>query len=95
MFVVKSKSAGEELGKSAFTLEFATKGSPIVNFSFSIVVLQHLVYNDTIKWGYGPTQSVEKGRKAMVKYIREHADELIPPRVFKDWLINGKVPAEA
>jgi len=60
---------GIDLGRRAYTLKRASISSPSLDFSFKIVVYQHLKYEDM-------QESLERGKEAMVEWMNQNKSEL-------------------
>lgn len=66
----KSRSEGQRLGKSAYTLSFGTPSAPDLQFRFDIVVFQHQFHEPN--W-----DSLKKGEKAFVDFFESNFDAYI------------------
>jgi hypothetical protein len=74
---IKSAAEGERAGEDAFKLSYGTYKRPVMSFSFSINVYQYWLHEN----GYGGGSSwktLEKGRDAMLEYIRSNSASHIP-----------------
>ena len=64
----KSKTLGEQLGRTAFDITFGTPTSPNLEFSFHIVVFQHFLQDVGGRaQNSGNWQSISKGRTAFLE----------------------------
>lgn len=75
---IKNAAAGERAGQDAFKFDYGSQTNPAMSFEFRINVYQYWLQENYSKGGTSPWKTFDKGRKALIEYIRANSTKFVP-----------------